>query len=240
MAAFGRWTNTTKHQSQDSNLALWLAIGCPSVWDSCKADVAGSIPAVGSAHAMWQRVCWPPMGASRTVAVGALLCAVAVAASPARAVQPATSPLGVDPFVQQGERLTGEGGAGTGAFGASVALSADGTTAIVGAPYAHGSAGAAWVFIRSGSTWTQGPQLTGGEETGEGGASPPRSHSRQMATARRSSEDPTTAQTRVRCGCSRAQARRGPSRAPSSPAPVNRGSPSSARAWRSPATGRRR
>ena len=109
------------------------------------------------------------MGGSRTVAVGALVCAVAVASSPARALQPATSPLGVDPFVQQGERLTGEGGAGTGAFGASVALSADGTTAIVGAPYAHGSAGAAWVFTRSGSTWTRGPELTGSEETGEGG-----------------------------------------------------------------------
>lgn len=107
------------------------------------------------------------------LAVAALVCALAATSSPGRALAQASSAgisLGVDPFVQQGERLTGEGGSGAGAFGASVAVSADGDTAIVGAPYAHGSAGAAWMFVRSGSTWVQqGPELTGGEENGEGG-----------------------------------------------------------------------
>jgi len=52
-----------------------------------------------------------------------------------------------------------------------VALSADGNTALIGAPGDAENAGAAWVFTRSGTTWT-GPQqkLTGGaEEKGSAG-----------------------------------------------------------------------
>ena len=53
--------------------------------------------------------------------------------------------------------------------GASVALSADGNTALVGAPNHNGEAGAAWVFVRSGSTWTVREQLQpGAEEKGPG------------------------------------------------------------------------
>jgi hypothetical protein len=70
------------------------------------------------------------------------------------------------------EKLTGgaEESASGGWFGDSVALSADGATALVGAPVDHGDTGAVWVFARSGSTWTQqGAKLTGGqEESGEG------------------------------------------------------------------------
>jgi hypothetical protein len=52
----------------------------------------------------------------------------------------------------------------------SVALSADGTTAIVGSPFDNHQIGAAWVFTREGSTWTQqGPKLTGRNEVGAGG-----------------------------------------------------------------------
>jgi PKD repeat protein len=70
-------------------------------------------------------------------------------------------------WVQQ-ERLTGAGESGEGDFGSSVALSADGDTALIGAP-GDGHIGAAWVFKRSGSTWTQqGPKLTGAGEVGEG------------------------------------------------------------------------
>jgi IPT/TIG domain/FG-GAP repeat len=56
-------------------------------------------------------------------------------------------------------------------YGYSVALSADGNTALIGAPRDRNRRGAAWVFTRSGSTWTQdGTKLTGGEEeTGHGG-----------------------------------------------------------------------
>ncbi|HWX44896.1 MAG TPA: hypothetical protein VNY52_06205 [Solirubrobacteraceae bacterium] len=70
-------------------------------------------------------------------------------------------------WTPQGEKLTGGGESGAGRFGAGVALSADGETALVGAPADGGDLGAAWVFARSGSTWTpQGEKLTGGEESG--------------------------------------------------------------------------
>ena len=51
----------------------------------------------------------------------------------------------------------------------SVALSADGNTALIGGPATTASVGAAWVFTRSGSTWTQqGEKLTGSGEIGAG------------------------------------------------------------------------
>ena len=80
----------------------------------------------------------------------------------------ATYPLRIDPLIQQGKKLTGTGGSGAGRFGYSVALSADGDTALIGGRYGSIGAGAAWVFTRSGSTWTQqGGKLVG---TGHAGA----------------------------------------------------------------------
>ncbi len=63
------------------------------------------------------------------------------------------------------------GESGESHFGQSVALSADGDTALVGAPTANGEAGAVLVFTRTGSTWTQQAELTpaSGEEIGNGG-----------------------------------------------------------------------
>jgi hypothetical protein len=79
-------------------------------------------------------------------------------------------PLRVDPaWTQQGAKLTGSGEVGKGQFGYSVALSPDGNTALVGSWGDNGGTGAAWVFTRSGSTWTQqGEKLTGSGEVGEG------------------------------------------------------------------------
>jgi hypothetical protein len=57
----------------------------------------------------------------------------------------------------QQARLTARGGAAGDWFGASVALSGD--TALVGAPLA-GHTGAAYVFVRDGSRWTQQARLT--------------------------------------------------------------------------------
>ena len=73
-------------------------------------------------------------------------------------------PLRIDPLIQQGSKLTGTDEEGPGNFGDSVALSADGNTALIGGPGDSegnvGGVGAAWVFTRSGSTWTQqGPKL---------------------------------------------------------------------------------
>src|SRR5205814_10178292 len=71
-------------------------------------------------------------------------------------------PLKVDPFMQQGKKLTGSEETGAGELGVGAALSDDGNTAIVGGPSDNGNVGAAWVFTRSGSTWTrQGPKLVG-------------------------------------------------------------------------------
>jgi hypothetical protein len=79
-------------------------------------------------------------------------------------------PLRIDPFIQQGEKLVGTGQSGSGAprLGYSAALSSDGNTALVGGPGDYGETGAAWVFKRSGETWTQqGSKLTGSGEVGE-------------------------------------------------------------------------
>ena len=95
-----------------------------------------------------------------------------------------------------------------------MALSADGNTALIGGYGDDGGKGAAWVFTRSGSAWTQqGAKLTGSGETGNG----------QFGTSVALSADGNTALiggpgdngARGRPGCSPAPARPGASRAPS-------------------------
>src|SRR5262249_31602437 len=56
---------------------------------------------------------------------------------------------------QQGNKLVASDAMGNAAQGASVALSADGNTAIVGGSQDNNLVGAAWVFTRSGGVWTQ-------------------------------------------------------------------------------------
>lgn len=58
--------------------------------------------------------------------------------------------------------------AGECAFGASVALSADGNTALVGEPSSTSTPGSAVVFTRTGSTWTRTAVLKGASGAGEG------------------------------------------------------------------------
>jgi hypothetical protein len=67
-----------------------------------------------------------------------------------RSAQPA-----VADFIQNGPKLVGTGAVGNAKQGISVALSADGNTALVGGPTDNGSAGAVWVFSRSNGVWTQ-------------------------------------------------------------------------------------
>jgi len=64
---------------------------------------------------------------------------------------------------QQGNKLAGSGAVGNSSRqGTSVALSADGNTAIIGGYGDNAAHGAAWVWTRSGGVWTQqGPKLVG-------------------------------------------------------------------------------
>jgi hypothetical protein len=56
-------------------------------------------------------------------------------------------------------KLTGSLETGHGLFGASVALSSDGNTALIGGPFDNGNEGAAWVATRTGSTWSATTKL---------------------------------------------------------------------------------
>jgi len=80
----------------------------------------------------------------------------------------AVYPVVVDPLVQQGSKLTGNDEAVSSWFGAAVALSSDGNTALIGAYGDNGGIGAAFVFTRSGTTWYQLQTLTGSGEVGQG------------------------------------------------------------------------
>ena len=71
-------------------------------------------------------------------------------------------------FIQQGSKLVGTGTASTiSEQGSSVAISADGKTAIVGGYWDNNNAGAAWVFARTSGVWyQQGPKLVGSGASG--------------------------------------------------------------------------
>jgi hypothetical protein len=73
----------------------------------------------------------------------------------------ASYPLRVDPLVQEQELTAGSAGE----LGQSVALSANGSTAVIGARTEKSGDGAAWVFTRTGATWKEQAELTGGEES---------------------------------------------------------------------------
>jgi hypothetical protein len=73
-----------------------------------------------------------------------------------------SSQLGWAQFTQQGQKLTGNDAVGESSEGTSVAVSADGNTAIVGGSTDNSSVGAAWIFTRSNGAWTQqGSKLVG-------------------------------------------------------------------------------
>lgn len=72
-------------------------------------------------------------------------------------------------WTQIGRKLVPHGAAGHSAFGCSVALSADGRTAIVGGCRDHGGIGAAWILTRTDAGFvSSGAKLTGPHERGRG------------------------------------------------------------------------
>ena len=101
-------------------------------------------PRAAGAAALWPiRIAAAAKTAATAAAVVALLCAA----------QPAAAQ-----FTQQGPKLvgTGEIHGGHGASeGWSVALSADGNTALVGGNNDNNAVGAVWIFTRSGGVWSQ-------------------------------------------------------------------------------------
>lgn len=70
------------------------------------------------------------------------------------------------PNTQQGEKLVGTGNIGVAESGRSVAISADGNTAIIGAPNDNNQQGAAWIYVRNNNTWTQQAKLFGSGHAG--------------------------------------------------------------------------
>jgi hypothetical protein len=83
---------------------------------------------------------------------------------------------------EQAELVARGSGAAAGA-GGSVALSADGTVALVGAPYDSAAQGAAYVFERRGGLWQQAQRLSarGSGDWGDLGASVALSHDGSVA-----------------------------------------------------------
>jgi hypothetical protein len=72
-------------------------------------------------------------------------------------------------WTQQGPKLTANDESGGGQLGYDVALSSDGNTALAAGPVDNNYVGAAWVFTRTGSSWTQqGSKLTANDESGFG------------------------------------------------------------------------
>ncbi len=67
-------------------------------------------------------------------------------------------------------KLTATDESGNAQFGITVALSSDGNTALIGGNADNSDVGAAWVFTRSGTTWTQQTttKLTATDESGQG------------------------------------------------------------------------
>jgi hypothetical protein len=73
-----------------------------------------------------------------------------------------TKTVSTPPNTQQGNKLVGTGAIGSAFQGQSVSISSDGNTAIVGGHADNNNQGAAWIYIRNGSTWSQqGSKLVG-------------------------------------------------------------------------------
>jgi hypothetical protein len=72
---------------------------------------------------------------------------------------------------QQGSKLVGSGAVGpTVRQGVAVSLSSDGHTAVIGGSSDDSAIGAAWIFIRSGSIWTQQGNKLRGNDAGTSSA----------------------------------------------------------------------
>src|SRR6202035_1633647 len=118
------------------------------------------------------RVRWPVRVAIpwRVLLAALLLSAVLIAIVSQPATARASFSLRTDPLIQEAKKLPVGNEVGPGLAGMSVAISADGNTALVGGPKDNNSAGAAWFFERGDGGWVQqGAKITA-EAEGAGGA----------------------------------------------------------------------
>jgi hypothetical protein len=68
------------------------------------------------------------------------------------------------PYIQQGAKFTNNSTSSQ--QGQSVAVSADGNTAIIGGPGDNSNTGAAWIYVRTGTAWSQQAKLVGSGAVG--------------------------------------------------------------------------
>jgi hypothetical protein len=67
-----------------------------------------------------------------------------------------------NPYVQQGGKQVGGSAIGNAQQGTSVAVSSDGNTAVIGGSFDDTNKGAAWIYVRNGTAWSQqGGKLIG-------------------------------------------------------------------------------
>jgi uncharacterized protein (TIGR03437 family) len=143
--------------------AAWVFTRSGGVWTQLGSKLIGS-GAVGTAEGALQGFSVALSGDGNTAIVGGMNDNYVAGAGAFGAAWVYTRSGSV--WTQQGSKLVGTSGNGAGQ-GWSVALSADGNTAIVGGLYDNGNMstgypGAAWVYTRSGSVWTQqGSKLFG-------------------------------------------------------------------------------
>jgi hypothetical protein len=131
--------------------AAWVFARAAGVW----AQQGGKLAGTGAVGAAFQGAAVALSGDGNTAIVGAPGDGNGVGAA-----WVFTRSAGV--WSQDGAKLVGASSSGPGGQGASVSLSADGNTAIVGGFGDAGGVGAAWVFRRSGGVWSQqGPKLIG-------------------------------------------------------------------------------
>jgi hypothetical protein len=104
----------------------------------------------------WRKKC-----ALRGGVAGLVVLALCALGAPERASAGPPLPTfsAADSLLRPDAMLTGPAGF-TSAFGISIAVSGDGNTAVIGGASDDGGVGAVWVFVRSGSGWSQqGPKL---------------------------------------------------------------------------------
>ncbi len=130
--------------------------------------VAGGIATPALAARVAARTLVAARSAAARAAVPAVRSLVIAGALAAPALLLSASGADAEPAVQPGARLTGEGEIGEAKFGRGAALSANGEIALVGGQEDANGIGAAWVYMRSGSSWSQQVKLTAPEEVGAG------------------------------------------------------------------------